>query len=98
MTVDELTELNDDDEPKNAEKQVESEDMTMNRVATGDMNMKAVAVTELNYDDKLKNAEKQVECNKIEDIWGIIVLRSSIGGSEARSMLRKMMRMTKIQN
>ena len=56
MKVDEVTELNDDDKPKDTEKQVESED-----VGTSDMSMKVDEVTQLNDDDKLKDAEKQVE-------------------------------------
>ena len=53
MTFEEVTVLKDDDKPKDADKQVESED-----VATNDMSMK---VTELNDYDKMKDAEKQVD-------------------------------------
>ena len=79
--VDEVTELNDDDKPKDAEKEVESEDM--NEV-TSDISIKADEVLEFNDDEQLKDAEKQVECNrivqkKIEDIWGIILLLSTGG-------------------
>ena len=39
----------------------ESEDVTMNEVATGDMTMKVDDVTELNEDDKPMYSEKKVE-------------------------------------